>query len=149
MNEKAVDKTPPAADEYQATLQLPTGSPQVQPPFQDMRDGDPRGGGVCSVGGAQRRGGALLTLLSLWKEAICAFRVGSGPKGLNRGGLDCHPRALHTKTTSYMMSCEHGVCQDARMKARSIEVSGFSFLIGSFLNPSPKLSNHRFSQYIQ
>lgn len=65
MNEKAVDKTPPAADEYQATLQLPTGSPQVQPPFQDMRDGDPRVGGVCSVGGAQRRGGALLTLLSL------------------------------------------------------------------------------------
>lgn len=65
MNEKAVDKTPPAADEYQATLQLPTGSPQVQPPFQDMRDGDPRGGGVCSGGGAQRRGRALLTLLSL------------------------------------------------------------------------------------
>lgn len=51
MNEKAVDKTPPAADEYQATLQLPTGSPQVQPPFQDMGDGDPRGGGVCSGGG--------------------------------------------------------------------------------------------------
>lgn len=37
MNEKALDKTPPAADEYQATL-------QVQPPFQGMGDSDP---GVC------------------------------------------------------------------------------------------------------
>lgn len=51
MNEKAVDKTPPAADEYQATLQLPTGSPQVQPPFQDMRDGDPRLGGLSGEAG--------------------------------------------------------------------------------------------------
>lgn len=124
---------------FTVTHRLPTGSTS----FSGHERRRP------SVGGAQRRGGALLTLLSLWKEAICAFRVGSGPKGLNRGGLDCHPRALHTKTTSYMMGCEHGVRQDARMKARSIEVSGFSFLIGSFLNPSPKLSNHRFSQYIQ
>ena len=69
--------------------------PQVQPPFQGMGDSDP---GVCS--GAQWRSTALLTLLSLWKEAICAFRVGSGPKRLNGGGLEYHVRALRTKTTS-------------------------------------------------
>lgn len=69
--------------------------PQVQPPFQGMRDSDP---GVCS--GAQWRSTALLTLLSLWKEAICAFRVGSGPKRLYGCGLEYHVRALRTKTTS-------------------------------------------------
>lgn len=42
MNEKALDKTPPAADEYQATSRR--WPPKVQPPFQGMGDSDP---GVC------------------------------------------------------------------------------------------------------
>ncbi|KAI9516653.1 hypothetical protein NQZ68_013709, partial [Dissostichus eleginoides] len=58
MNEKALDKTPPAADEYQATFAARV--PRVQPPFQGMGGRDP---GVCM--GAQRRSKALLTLLSL------------------------------------------------------------------------------------
>lgn len=131
---------------FTVTHRLPTGSTSFS---GHERRRPPGRGSLLGWGGSAERRGPADAAVSLWKEAICAFRVGSGPKGLNRGGLDCHPRALHTKTTSYMMSCEHGVRQDARMKARSIEVSGFSFLIGSFLNPSPKLSNHRFSQYIQ
>lgn len=85
--------------------------PQVQPPFQGIGDRDP---GFCS--GAQLRSTALLTLLSLWKEAICAFRVGSAPKRLNRGGPGHHVRALQTKTTSHLISCKRTIHRQTRMR---------------------------------
>lgn len=69
---------------------------QVEPPFQDMGDG----GTQRSALGAWGRSRALLTLLSLWKEAICAFGVGPNPKRLGRGGLDCRARELRAKMTT-------------------------------------------------
>lgn len=69
-------------DEHQAALGLQPL--QVRPPFQDMwGHRDP---GVCwrgLLGGGSRHSIAmLLTLRSQWKEAICAFRVGSGPTAI-------------------------------------------------------------------
>lgn len=65
MNEKALDKTPPAADEYQAALQRRV--PQVQPPFQGMGDRDP---GVCSGGSVEKHNPAD-TAVSVKRGDLC------------------------------------------------------------------------------